>query len=299
MSSISYANIAANGSSSSTTSASNSNGNSNAGTTVTSPAPIPAEIESLAKSEGQVELPLEETSDAGAVEAPENDAAPKTKEKKLAPAPVPATSVWGTHAGAVSGSTSHVTNVDEYKWPTPEEQQANASAKSSNKNQKFIKPITNKWVPINAKVILPNARTQVTQQASNNGNKKNKKNNNTNNNNNKNNRNKKSAPAVNVGVNGGKPQQKRAESSDASARNSEKVNDRKSEDEEIKSLADDLNGSLTLGSPEVPSIPISTPDESVHQPPVNRTVESSSQESYSPGPQYYQNNGSFVPPNSM
>ncbi|EGW29871.1 uncharacterized protein SPAPADRAFT_63491 [Spathaspora passalidarum NRRL Y-27907] len=50
----------------------------------------------------------------------------KAPKKNLLPAPVPAKSAWG--------------------------------------QQKFIKPITNRWVPINAKVILPNTRGKSQQQ---------------------------------------------------------------------------------------------------------------------------------------
>lgn len=80
----------------------------------------------------------------------DNDSSDDKKSKKLAPAPVPQTNAWG--------SVSSITTVksDELKWPTPSE---DYKQKPVN-NQKFIKPITKQWVPINAKLILPDARTE-------------------------------------------------------------------------------------------------------------------------------------------
>lgn len=79
----------------------------------------------------------------------------KKEKKVLAPAPVPAKSVWG-ESSASSGIT---TSVDESKWPTPDKvSELENDAVTKNSQQKFIKPITNKWVPINAKVVLPNPR---------------------------------------------------------------------------------------------------------------------------------------------
>jgi len=82
------------------------------------------------------------------------DAATPAVKKVLAPAPVPTTSAWGTNL-SVSSSNS-VSDIDEQKWPTPDKVVADSSTQ---KTQKFIKPITNKWVPIPAKVILPNSRS--------------------------------------------------------------------------------------------------------------------------------------------
>lgn len=85
------------------------------------------------------------------------------KKKSLAPAPVPTKSAWG--ASVATGATS----VDESKWPTPDKVVA---AQNTQQHQKFIKPITNKWVPITAKVVLPSAKPASKVQ---NRNRKNKK----------------------------------------------------------------------------------------------------------------------------
>lgn len=83
-------------------------------------------------------------------QSPASGAQPQKKEKKvLAPAPVPTKSVWGAPVEKSAGDA----NVDEHKWPTPDKViEQNAPSKAA----KFIKP--NKWVPINAKVVLPSPR---------------------------------------------------------------------------------------------------------------------------------------------
>lgn len=99
-------------------------------------------------------------------DAKEKDAA---KEKKtLAPAPVPSKSAWGSAANAMTNKP-----VDEHKWPTPDKAAASEQQTAApQKQQKFIKPITNKWVPINAKVILPSGRNNSQKQKQNKKNKK-------------------------------------------------------------------------------------------------------------------------------
>lgn len=73
----------------------------------------------------------------------------KVEKKILAPAPVPETSAWG----ATPSSSSSSNEADDRKWPTPDNQIEKGG------QQKFIKPATNKWVPINAKVILQSSRS--------------------------------------------------------------------------------------------------------------------------------------------
>jgi la-related protein 1 len=107
--------------------------------------------------------PTESTQSAEAAETKEKEAAAKEK-KPLAPAPVPSKSAWGAAAN-VSNKP-----VDEHKWPTPDK--ASLSDQQATATQKFIKPITNKWVPINAKVILPSGRANSQKQKQNKKNKK-------------------------------------------------------------------------------------------------------------------------------
>lgn len=77
--------------------------------------------------------------------------ATKKERKTLAPAPVPSKSAWG------ASTPTPTTSVDDSKWPTPDKVQHLQQSQPSNKaTTKFIKP--NKWVPINAKVILPSPR---------------------------------------------------------------------------------------------------------------------------------------------
>ncbi|CCE86627.1 Piso0_005127 [Millerozyma farinosa CBS 7064] len=102
-------------------------------------------------------------------EGSQHSTEPKKEKKSLAPAPVPEKSVWK------SSSTVGETPVDEHKWPTPDKAFVEQQSTNTQKPQKFIKPITNKWVPINAKVILPSPRNNTQKH---NKNKKNKKNSN-------------------------------------------------------------------------------------------------------------------------
>ncbi|CUM65941.1 uncharacterized protein PRCAT00003594001 [Priceomyces carsonii] len=96
----------------------------------------------------------------------------KKEKKSLAPAPVPEKSVWGSNGLPPKDALSSV-NVDEHKWPTPDKvNQLEGQNQNRSQLQKFIKPITNKWVPISAKVVLPNARNNGQKQ---NRNRKNKK----------------------------------------------------------------------------------------------------------------------------
>lgn len=79
----------------------------------------------------------------------------KMEKKVLAPAPVPTKSVWGA---APQEKTARETNVDEHKWPTPDKV-SQIEQSTPSKATKFIKP--NKWVPINAKVVLPSPRNHA------------------------------------------------------------------------------------------------------------------------------------------
>ncbi|CUM45841.1 uncharacterized protein AC631_05602 [Debaryomyces fabryi] len=102
-----------------------------------------------------------------AADTKEKEAAAKEK-KPLAPAPVPSKSAWGSAANVMANKP-----VDEHKWPTPDKASlSDQQASAVQKQQKFIKPITNKWVPINAKVILPSGRANSQKQKQNKKNKK-------------------------------------------------------------------------------------------------------------------------------
>lgn len=102
------------------------------------------------------------------VDIKEKEAAAAKEKKPLAPAPVPSKSAWGSAANVMANKP-----VDEHKWPTPDKASlSDQQASATQKQQKFIKPITNKWVPINAKVILPSGRTNSQKQKQNKKNKK-------------------------------------------------------------------------------------------------------------------------------
>lgn len=129
--SVSYANVAANGSKD-------------------SPETAPASLAAPLAPEALTPAAPQETAAEPTEAAPVEDAPVPKKEKKiLAPAPVPTKSVWGASAPAPKTAS-----VDEHKWPTPDKV---ADAPAS-KATRFIKP--NKWVPIPAKVTLPSARPQ-------------------------------------------------------------------------------------------------------------------------------------------
>lgn len=243
---FSYANIAAN---SATSSSPNSNGNSTNATSTSSPVTSQPSVdtkETVNQATAKADAIVNEASSSPEKESSTDSESPesnqsepvketspaKPKEKKLAPAPVPTTNVWGT-----SSTSKSSTSVDEHKWPTPEQTVPNT--KTSNKNQKFIKPITTKWVPINAKVIMPNARSQGNQ--SNNNIKKNKKNTNTNN---KSNRNKKTP------VSQGKAQQKRSDSNDNSTKKAGEKVEKKDEKADVEALASDVKDVTINGDSE-------------------------------------------------
>lgn len=69
--------------------------------------------------------------------------------KLLAPAPVPLQLAWGVSAAPANPVSPP---VDEHKWPTPDQGPLVADAP---KPQRFIRPVTTKWLPIEAKVVLP------------------------------------------------------------------------------------------------------------------------------------------------
>lgn len=85
----------------------------------------------------------------GEISASEPTEAPKKEKKVLTPAPVPLKSVWGAlPAASVS--------MDEHKWPTPDK----IPQIEQSQTPKALKPArSSKWVPLNAKVVLPNPRT--------------------------------------------------------------------------------------------------------------------------------------------
>lgn len=139
---MSYANVAANGSSPKPDLASETSRSSSTSASVP---------EAVAPEAPEVEKTTEtshEDQPSGAASAP------KKEKKSLAPAPVPTKSVWGSSASNDNAA------VDEHKWPTPDKAPALLPlAQPVNKAAtKFIKP--NKWVPINAKVVLTSPRSQ-------------------------------------------------------------------------------------------------------------------------------------------
>ncbi|QWU86257.1 hypothetical protein CA3LBN_000475 [Candidozyma haemuli] len=136
---MSYANVAANGSSPKPDQASETSHTSSTSPSVSNSDVVAVESEKPSDTTTQEEQA-----------AP----APKKEKKSLAPAPVPTKSVWGASAASDSAA------VDEHKWPTPDKAPVlSPVAQPANKAAtKFIKP--NKWVPINAKVVLPSPRSQ-------------------------------------------------------------------------------------------------------------------------------------------
>lgn len=168
---ISYANVAANGSAEpvSGSAASTVGANSSTTTTATTATTTATESSNVVPEESTVtsEIPPSEISKASS----SSTSAPAKKEKKiLAPAPVPTESVWGTPTVSASSSVSngedtsaslptdtHLQSSISEKYPQLAEA-ATASTSSKSSLQKFIKPITTKWVPITAKVSLPNPR---------------------------------------------------------------------------------------------------------------------------------------------
>lgn len=162
-STVSYANIAANGGSHETS-------------PVRSPVSAPAENVADAKEVPDAESTSAAKSDPTAAAAP----TPAKKEKKvLAPAPVPTKSAWGAAAAAAPVSNG---KVDGQKWPTPESHASGHVPEATVAKTKFIKPVTNKWVPINAKVSLstPRANTSNSNTNSTSPNQKNRRKNNKN-----------------------------------------------------------------------------------------------------------------------
>lgn len=149
---MSYANVAANGSSPKPEQAPETSRPSSSSTSTSVSEVAAADSEKTAETT-QEEQPAS-SAGASAPGATSSTATPKKEKKSLAPAPVPTKSVWG--ASASNDSTA----VDEHKWPTPDKAPVLLPlAQPTNKAAaKFIKP--NKWVPINAKVVLPSPRNQ-------------------------------------------------------------------------------------------------------------------------------------------
>lgn len=173
-STVSYANIAANGGSHETS-------------PVRSPVSASAENDADTKEVPEAESTSAAKSDSSsgtvAAAAAATAAAaptPAKKEKKvLAPAPVPTKSAWGAAAASVPVSNG---KVDGQKWPTPESHASGSVPETSATKTKFIKPVTNKWVPINAKVSLstPRANSSNSNTNSTSPNQKNRRKNNKN-----------------------------------------------------------------------------------------------------------------------
>lgn len=72
--------------------------------------------------------------------------AQKKEKRTLAPAPVPATPVWGTPAAP----QTHGKAIDEHKWPTPNQAAAPSQRAAFGKSTR--------WVPIPATVVLASPR---------------------------------------------------------------------------------------------------------------------------------------------
>ncbi|KAL6015764.1 hypothetical protein ACI3LY_002024 [Candidozyma auris] len=168
---MSYANVAANGSSPKPDQASETSRASSTSapaSTTENASSAPASEKNTAETTHDDDASPKAQSSSAAIATPN---VCKKEKKPLAPAPVPAKSAWGA-------SSTHTTPaVDEQKWPTPDKAPAVPVAQPANKAaSKFIRP--NKWVPINAKVVLPSPRSQTSgagQQKSRRKNKANRK----------------------------------------------------------------------------------------------------------------------------
>lgn len=163
--SVSYANVAANGSKSDKPEDAAASLPAAPSSPVLAPAAVPdaAPVPVLDESVASDTSALDTDSASGSTSSAASPTLKKEK-KALAPAPVPQKAVWGTTA------QPHAASVDEHKWPTPDKVPELLQGGAKNAAQKFIKP--NKWVPITAKVILPSARPG---QAAANGQQKNKR----------------------------------------------------------------------------------------------------------------------------
>lgn len=151
-SSISYANAAAKGLSPDSTPPAIAKELDGAENAVASETPV--EQTPLDVSDKEVSVPSTGTTDPPV--EPESEGNGDKKEKKvLAPAPVPEKSAWG--ASAATGAAAAV--VDDHKWPTPDEVGEMEQLGQKSAPQKFIKQGTNKWLPMNAKVMLASTRS--------------------------------------------------------------------------------------------------------------------------------------------
>lgn len=74
---------------------------------------------------------------------------PQPKKKVLAPAPVPEKSPWGA---TTAGGKDDSSNIDDSKWPTPDQVTVDAAKPLGPKFTKLTS--LTKWVPIPAKVVL-------------------------------------------------------------------------------------------------------------------------------------------------
>lgn len=167
--SISYANVAANPQGSKSDAAEESLNNSASAPGSPKVAPTTSELAEpsavcLKEETASAEPASSETSEAAA-SAPAADAspAPAPKAKKiLTPAPVPSKAVWG------ATSSVQTSNVDEHKWPTPNQVSLIEQSQQTTNKPALPKDIkANKWVPINAKVVLPSPRSSQTNGAGN------------------------------------------------------------------------------------------------------------------------------------
>lgn len=148
MSSTSYANVVATGS----TSTEETTQPVIAKTDQVERTPEPIDVDSKTTGEGeedsktQTQLPSPN---------PSPKAEQKQKEQNLAPAPVPSVSAWGSAAS--SRSNSNVSSVDTRHWPSPHELETQPQVNGSSPSKKInaVKSSKEKWVPFKASVVLP------------------------------------------------------------------------------------------------------------------------------------------------
>lgn len=169
-STVSYANVAATGTASKSDSYSLE---SEFTPEVSATSSIKSPSTSISAPAQESAQPAEATESSETATSPSVETPPRKEKKVLAPAPVPSKSAWGV---AAAEQPPAQTNVDEHKWPTPDKVSQIEQSQPS-KAAKFIKP--NKWVPINAKVVLPSSRSSHAQGSGPNNQQKNKRKNKT------------------------------------------------------------------------------------------------------------------------
>lgn len=127
-----------------------------ASTKVPTKADEPVSEQALSTAASPTNSTIPTTSEADQALKEEQKSAQKPS-KTLAPAPVPAKSVWGS-----TPAQSVTPLVDEHKFPSPGLVPQSGS-NSSKSNVKFGK--SNKWIPINAKVVFSSPRNTASNSA--------------------------------------------------------------------------------------------------------------------------------------